>query len=281
MGVSIVVDSGCDLKPAEAQRLGIDIVPIVLTIDGRQLRDGIDIDRGQFYTRMRAKQELPGTEPPSAGDFEAAFAKRVNAGNDVVYLALSSGVSKAYENANVAAASFPGRVHVVDSLNGSGGLALMAEYASELAASGRPAAEIASALTPDRLKRAAFFSMPDVTPLGRSGRMPKALVALGSMLNVSLVLKVDDRGGIGPAGQSRSFEKSCEIMVDSLLRAIDRAPNARIAVSHADAAEVAASLRKQIEEKLSGVGPIRTYEAAPSLATNIGAGAAGVFAIVP
>lgn len=281
MGVSIVTDSGSGISPSDAQRAGIDVVPVVVVFGGQRMRDGIDIDRGAFLARLRSNQDVPETEPPSVADFEAAFGKRVSAGSDVVYLAMSAGVSKAYDNASAAAAKFPGRVVVLDSLTAAGGLALMVEYARELVAGGASAADVSAKLSPSALKRAGFFSMPDVTPLGRSGRMPKPLVALGSMLNVSLVLKVDEKGAIGPAGQSRSFEKTCEIMVDSLIRALDRSPNARIAVSHSEAPDIAASLKSQIESKMGGVRSIGVYEAPPTLIAHMGTGAVGVFGIVP
>ncbi len=282
MGVSIVTDSGCDYTPAEAQRRGIDVVPIWLVYDGQRLRDGVDIDRTQFYARIRSSKELPTTEPPSVAEYEAAFGKQAAAGPDVVCISLSGQLSTAFEHAQAAAAKFPNRVHVVDSLGAAAEMVLLCEYALELIATGVSAAEVAQRLAPASLKRAAFFSMPDVAPLGRSGRMPKALVALGSMLNVSLVLKMDEKGAIGPAGQSRSFEKTCEIMVDALVRATEHSPSARVAVSHADAPGVAATLKAQIEAKLgAGHPPISTYETTATIASNMGAGAVGVFGIVP
>jgi DegV family protein with EDD domain len=282
MSVSIVTDSGCDYMPSEAQRRGIEIVPIWLIIDAKRMRDGVDIDRAQFYSRLRSSKELPTTEPPESSEYESVFARHVAAGNDVVCITLSSQLSKSFENATAAAAKFPGRVFAVDSLGAASGMVLLCDYAVELAAAGTPAAEIAQRLSPAVLKRASFFSVPDVAPLGRSGRMPKALVALGSMLNVSLVLKIDDAGAVGPAGQSRSFERTCEIMVDSLLRSIERSPSARIAVSHVDAADVAASLKKLILEKL-GHSPasLSVHDATSTIATHMGAGAVGVFGIVP
>jgi DegV family protein with EDD domain len=281
LGVSIVTDSGSDFTPADAQKRNVAIIPIWLTFGSERLRDGVDIDRAQFYARLRASKEFPATEPPSVAEYEAFFEKPVAAGNDVVYIGLSSQLSKAHENALAAAAKFPGRVFVVDSLGAAAGIVLLCEYALELAGNGSSAAEIAAKLAPGQLKRATFFSMPDVAPLGRSGRMPKALVALGSMLNVSLVLKMDERGAVGPAGQSRSFEKTCEIMVDSLMRSIEHSPLARVAVSHAGAPDVAAQLKSQIETKLGAGHNVQVFETAATLTSHMGSGAVGVFGLVP
>lgn len=280
MSVSIVTDSGCDYTPTEAQGRAIEIVPMWLIYGDERLRDGVDIDRAQFYARFRRSKELPRTEPATVPEYEAVFANHVSAGNEVVCISVSSALSKAFSNAVEAAATFSGTVRVVNSAGSAAGMNLLCDYALELAAAGAPASEIAQRISVGDLRRATFFAMPDVSQLAESGRMPKALAALGAMLNVSLVLKMDEKGAVGPAGQSRNFEKTCEIMVDSLVRAIERAPSARVAISHADAPELAASLKAQLGAKL-GTGKIAVSETAAPIASHLGVGAAGVFGIVP
>jgi fatty acid-binding protein DegV len=102
------------------------------------------------------------------------------------------------------------------------------------------------------------------------------------MLNVSLVLKMNEQGAIGPAGQSFSFDKTCEIMVDAVVRGIDRAPNVRVAFGHIGAPEMAEKLRKMLETKL-GHPPAQEimHEGTLTIAAHMGPGAIGIFAIVP
>lgn len=281
MGVTIMADSACDITREEAARLGIEIVPITIVFGSERLRDGIDIDRVAF-ARRTAAGELPTTEPASEQEYRAAFERARQKGDDVVLITVSSKISKSYENASAAAASFAGAVHVVDSHGASGGESLVTLYAAELAKQGVGAAEIARRLEPSALKRATFFAVWDVNHLGRTGRLPKALVALGSMLGVSLVLKFNEVGEIGLAGQSRSFDKTCELLIDSLLRAVDHAPNMRVAISHAQNQDAATHLSQRITEKL-GHPPVqeRMSESTPTIAANMGPGAVGIFAIVP
>jgi len=280
MSIVIVSDSGCDLTPDEASRAGIEIVPMYVIFGAERLRDGIDIDRARFFTRLAREQ--PQTEPPSVEDYHRVFVRSIGAGRNVICMTMSSGLSKSYENARAAASGLDANIRVIDSFGASGLEVLIALYAAELAAAGATMEEIAARVDPKELKRATYFAVPDVTSLGRSGRMPKALVALGSMLGVSLVLKMNDAGVIGPAGQSRSFDKTCEIMVAALVRSIGRAPSARFAVSHVQAASVAAVVAKRIEAEL-GFPPafISIHDATLTVATHMGAGAVGIFAIDP
>jgi fatty acid kinase fatty acid binding subunit len=281
MATVIVTDSGSDLPRDEAQRLGIGIVPVWIIFGEERFRDGIDIDRATFFARMKAG-EHPRTEPPTPEQFRETFAKIVDAGNEAVMITLSSQISKAFELASAVAKEFGGKVVVVDSRGASGMEALLAYYALELAKSGASAADIARKIDPRTLKNVVYFAVPDVSMLSRSGRLPKAVAALGSMLNVSLVLKMNDQGVIGPAGQSFSFDKTCEIMVDAVVRGIERSPNVRIAFGHIGAAEMCEKLRKQLETKLGHPPAQETvHEGTLTVAAHMGPGAIGIFAIVP
>jgi DegV family protein with EDD domain len=281
MASVIVTDSGNDLTRSETERLGISVVPIWINFDGGRYRDGIDIDRSAFFRRLQAG-EVPKTEPPSATEYRDVFAKIVEAGNEVVHVSISSGISKCYENAVAGARDFGAKVAVVDSKGASGQQALLADYGAELAASGAGAAEIARKLDPKTLKAVTFFSVSDLEALSRSGRLPKALASLGSVLNVSLCLKINDQGAIGPAGQTFSFDKTIDLMLDAAIRAVGHAPSTRVAFGHVQAVDTAEKMRKDFESKL-GHPPAKemVHEVSLTLAANIGAGAVGLSVIVP
>ncbi|MBV8638730.1 MAG: DegV family protein [Candidatus Eremiobacteraeota bacterium] len=281
MGVTIVADSGCDLTKQDAAGYGIEIVPLYVVFDDQRLRDGIDIDRVQFAQRV-ASGEVPKTEPATPEDFEAAFSRIVNAGNDVVAITLSSQISKSFEHANAAAALFGPKVSVFDSRAAGGLESLLAIYAAERAKAGDSASAIVENLQRVSEKTAAYFAVPDLTALGRSGRLPKAVVALGSMLNVSLVLKINEQGAIAPAGQSRSYEKTRELMVEALVRTIEHSPGAWVAIAHAGDVQTAHSVSQMVATKL-GHKPVREFifETTLTIIANLGTDGVGIFAIVP
>ncbi len=281
MATTIVTDSGCDLSRGEADKLGIEIVPVWILFGEERYRDGIDIDRKTFFSRMNAG-EIPKTEPATEQQFRETFARIVGAGNEAVVIPLSSQISENYARASNVAKEFGSKVVVVDSRGASGMEALLTLYAKELADQGASTADIAKKVDPRELTYAVYFAVPDLTVLGRSGRLPKAVVALGSMLNVSLVLKMNEQGAIGPAGQSFSFEKTVEIMVDAVVRSIDRSPKARIALGHVENPQMLESARKTLEAKL-GHPPVQEliHEGSLTVAAHMGPGAIGIFAIVP
>jgi len=281
VSVRILTDSCCDFTRDEVTKLGIIEIPVYLVYGTERLRDGLDIDGITFHRRLAAGESAK-TEPPSVDDYKAAFARATEGGSEAVHVSVSSGISPSYENAKTAAASFAGRVHVVDSRGASGAESLLVELAVERAAAGDSAANIVARLDPVALKSCIFFAVPDISSLSRSGRLPKAIGALGSMLNVSLILKMSEAGTIASAGQSFSFEKTCEIMVDALTRRIERAPSVRVAITHVEAKETAIAMSRMLEAKL-GHPPAResVRESTLTIATHIGKGAVGISAIVP
>jgi fatty acid-binding protein DegV len=155
-------------------------------------------------------------------------------------------------------------------------------YAVECARAGDNAAEILRKLDYKALKVAAYFAVPDLAPLGKTGRLPKPVVALGSMLNVSLVLRMNEQGAITLAGQSRSYDKTCELMIDAVLRTIEHSSGAWVAISHGNDPDVARQLASQFEEKL-GHPPRKQFMANTPLTilSNLGSKGVGIFAIVP
>ncbi|MHB8462848.1 MAG: DegV family protein [Vulcanimicrobiaceae bacterium] len=281
MATVVVTDTSSDITPTEARRLGIELIPLYVHMGGKKLRDGYDIDAATFFARMAADKELPKSEPASVDDFVAVFTRLTSAGNDVVCSLVSKALSETYNNASKAAEKFPGKVFVLDTKAGSGLLMLMTMYAAELAAAGAKPAEIIAKVDRTKLKGQAYFVMSDVTFLGRTGRLPKAVVALGSMLNVSLILRLDENGGVAPAGQTRNFEKSQEMMVDVVIRHLGDGARPRCAVQHANAPEAAKALHDLLVRKLPSGSPdpiMATIGATTS--ANLGPGTLGVTAIV-
>ena len=281
MATVVFTDSGSDVSRDEAVRAGIHLMPMWIIFGTERFRDGLDIDRAKFFSRIRAG-ETPQTEPPSAEEWKAAFAPVVEAGDDVVCLTIASQMSKSYEGAVAAAKAFGGKVHVVDSCGASSQELLLAFYANDLAKSGASAADVAGKISPRALKAATFFAVPNLTQLGKSGRLPKAVVSLGSMLNVSLVLKINELGAVAPAGQAFSFDKTIELMVEALVRAIGRADNARVAFSHVESIGTVETARKAFETKLGHPAAQEfVRDTSLTLAAHTGIGGIGISAIVP
>src|SRR4051812_27459058 len=127
--VAIVTDSTPYLPQGMIRDLGVRQVNLYVGwSDGHRPEDSYDLD--DFYARLRESPDLPTTSQPSVGDFLACYEPLVAEGTDVVSVHMASGLSGTYESAREAAETLaaqgaPGKVSVVDSQTGAGGLGLL------------------------------------------------------------------------------------------------------------------------------------------------------------
>lgn len=279
MAVAVITDSAADMSAAHAREFGVEVVPLWVIFGNERLRDGIDITRDAFYRRFAETKELPRSEPLDTEGFEAVFRRHVDAGNECVVPIVSSKLSKTYEFAKAAAGKFGSKVRVVDTQTLSGGQLLLAQVAGEMARAGASAQTIVDALELGKSKQHGYQVMPDLTQLGRSGRLNKAIVALGTVLKVNPILQVRD-GAVETAGQTRTYDKALELVVDIATRGIPDVTKTRFAVGHTHAPELAERIGTALRAKVPY--PPRSfviYEVGPTVAVNVGTGAIAIFSV--
>lgn len=280
MGTVIVTDSAADISPAQAREFGIDVVPLWVIFGDERLRDGVDLTRAAFYQRFATVKDLPRSEPLDEAGFAAVFAKHVEAGHECVVPIVSSKLSKTYENAKAASGKFGDKIHVLDSETLSGGQFLQALVGAEMARAGAGAKDIVAALERARATQHGYQIMPTLEYLGRSGRLNKAIVALGTVLKVNPILQVKN-GIVETAGQTRTYDKAKELVIDIASRNVTDPSKTRFAVGHTNEPQLADEIAAALRAKL-GI-PAKTfliYEVGPTVAVNVGIGAIAIFSIV-
>lgn len=203
MKVKILGDSTCDLGPTLLARYGIDIIPMYVTLGGKTYRDTVDIDSKTMLNMCEASGELAKTAANSVGDLIDFFRPYVEAGCDIVYIAIASGFSAQVQNAEIAAKEFPGaKIRIVNSDNLSSGIGLLLVEAAERAAAGMDCDRIADEIEALRPKIRASFIIDTLSYLHKGGRC-SGLAALGAaMLNLKPQISVID-GGMRPTAKYR------------------------------------------------------------------------------
>ncbi len=278
MSTVIVTDTSSDLGGAKSTAFGGELVPTRVIFDGRSYRDGVDMDRVTFYTQLHsAGKNVPTTEPASIDDFSEVFSRHVRAGNTVICPTISAEISNTYEHAKVAASHFPENVFVVDSRTVSGGLFLQARFAAEAAREGKSVGEILALLDRIREDQHATFTPPDLSYIGRSARLNRFSLALGSLLNVNPVLRVRD-GRMEPVSRAFGIEKAYDALVDIVVKNVDDPASTHMLVGHAHAAHIGDAILKRVVEKLPEPPASMTlFELGPSVAVHAGPRTIAVF----
>ena len=142
--IKLMIDSAADIGKAEADKLGIIMLPMVITIDG------VDLTPTEFYEKLIESLALPKTSQINPFRFEEEFEKHVEHGDEIIVITISSKLSGTYQSALEAARKFKGKVHVIDSLNACIGERLLCEYALALIKQGLSANEIVDRLEEKR-----------------------------------------------------------------------------------------------------------------------------------
>src|SRR3954471_5877815 len=131
-GVAIVTDTTQYLPIEILDRHGIELVSLYVNWDGRTDRESDLGDYDDFYDHMRTAATLPSTSQPSVGDFLAVYEPLLEAGDDVLSIHLSGGISGTVHAAEQARDALiergiaAERIQVLDSDTGAAGHGLMA-----------------------------------------------------------------------------------------------------------------------------------------------------------
>lgn len=201
MSVRIIVDSTADLIPELKSR--VTVVPLTVHFGEQEYIDGVTITPEEFYKKLAAAKDLPSTSQATPYAFNEAFEEAVEAGDTVVAIILSSGLSGTYQSATIGAAEFPGKVFVVDSRNVAIAVGAMVEYAFRLVDAGMDAEQIAAELTAAREKLRLLAVVDTLEYLQRGGRVSRAVAIAGGMLSIKPIISMNAEGKLEMAGKAR------------------------------------------------------------------------------
>ena len=216
MSVKIIVDSTADLLPGTAAQ--VKIVPLTIRFGDREFIDGVTIDSKMFYEMLVESDELPTTSQANPGVFAEAFEEAVAAGHEVVCVTCSAKLSGTHQSAVIAAADYPGKVHVVDSRSIALGSAILIQYALEQAEKGLNAEEIAWKLLQKREKIRLVAMLDTLEYLKKGGRISPTVAFAGGLLNIKPVVCIED-GGIKMLGKARGSKQGNNLLVQEIRKA--------------------------------------------------------------
>ena len=255
-------------------------------LDGKVCKDdfGATNPPAQLYAKMLAGADAK-TSQISAGDYMAHFEPFLAAGQDVVHVTLSSGISGTYNSACAArdqlAEKYPDRhVYVVDSLAASSGYGLLMDKLAELRDSGMGAAELAAWAEEHKSEVQHWFFSSDLTFFIRGGRISKAAGLVGGMLKICPVMDVAPDGSLAVREKIRTKAKAINRVVEKMEElaegGLDYSGKCYISQSEckADALEVAA----RVEERFPKLdGKVEVFPIGATIGVHTGPGTVALF----
>lgn len=281
MSFAVFADGTANL-PGELLE-GITLLPIDYTMDDQPYTYDGDIghfDIHSYYEKLRNGVSVK-TTLLNTGLFISVFEPLLKEGTDIIYIAMSSGISGTY-NAAVNAAEqlleeYRDRiVHIVDSHGCGFGNGMLAVKAAQLSRQGIPAAEAAKILDDMVPHCCQYFTVDDLNFLKRTGRVSKATAAIGTTLNIKPILYGDHTGHIVSCANCHGRKKAISRLAEKYHDKRVEEPGQTVYISHGDCLEDAVKLRKLILEETPDANVV-VCPHEPFSGAHVGPGMLGLF----
>ena len=190
MAVRIIIDSTANVRKDYEGKF--TVVPLTVNFGTESYADGVEIDNNTFYEKLVTSEVMPTTSQPTPAAFEQTFKEVTEAGDEAVVITISSKLSGTFQSATIAAEDFAGKIYVVDGYTVAIGSGALAEYALNLAESGKSAAEIYEILEKDKEDIRVFAVVDTLEYLKKGGRVSAAVAFAGGLLNFKPVIAIAD-----------------------------------------------------------------------------------------
>ena len=215
MSFKIIVDSCCDLTPAQLREECFVKVPLTIRVGGHTIVDDDTFDQGELLWRMKESETAPQSACPSPMQYLEAF----DCGADDLYVVTLSALLSGSHNAAAQARSIwledhPGaNVHIFNSCSASAGEVLVALKIQELAQSGMDLTTVVDQVSRYINEMQTYFVLETLDNLRKAGRLSRVQSLVTSTLRIKLLMGATPEGEICKKGQAMSVKQALNKMV--------------------------------------------------------------------
>lgn len=278
--IGMCVDSNSQMPKALAERYGIVVVPLTVTVDGTEYLEGVDLTPQDFYAAWSdGSTPTVSTSQPSPGRFVAAYNELIASGaTEILSIHIADAMSGTLNSARLAASSVSVPVTLVDSGTASFGISCCAWAAGEALRSGASISE-AAAVARQRstgLGAAFIVGVPQLTE--QSGRAAGA--GVGAAAEQGIPVLSMQGSAIAVLDTVNTIEAAVAAMTAYALGWTPMsAAGLRIAIGTSDAGSgaVSTALTDALHDHPALAEPVVQYTIGPSIGAHTGPGTAGLF----
>ena len=215
MSFKIIVDSCCDLTPAQLREECFVKVPLTIRVGSHTIVDNDTFDQGELLWRMKESETAPQSACPSPMQYLEAF----DCGADDLYVVTLSALLSGSHNAAAQARSIwledhPGaNVHIFNSCSASAGEVLVALKIQELAQSGMDFTTVVDQVSRYINEMQTYFVLETLDTLRKAGRLNRVQSIVTSTLRIKLLMGATPEGEICKKGQAMSVKQALNKMV--------------------------------------------------------------------
>ena len=253
MDYRIIADSCLDLTPEMKEEWKIQIVPLILQVDGVDFIDDASFDQKKFIKAVADFEGCPKSSCPSPEDYKKAFGEDES---PAFCVTLSAELSGSYNSAvlgqRLVQEEFPNKkVHIFNSRSASAGETLIAMKVQELAESGMDFEEVVEKTEEFIRHQDTMFVLENLDTLRKNGRLSGMKATLVSVLNIKPVMMATPEGTIEQCSLGRGTKKALKKMVEEVGKKVSDMEQKIFAISHCNCPERAAFVQEEVKRLYS------------------------------
>lgn len=187
--IAIVTDSTSYFTKKEAKDLGIHVVPLNYSVKSQTYYEDFSECNMDISPILKNDPMSVTTSQASVLVFKNIFKELADKGYEVLCIVISSRLSGTYSSASIAAKDVgENKVKVIDSLTTAGGLQLLVKEAIKLSKSETSLIRLYEMIEKIKVHIGLVFSVDDIGPLRRSGRLGIVQQSITTVLNIRPIL---------------------------------------------------------------------------------------------
>jgi DegV family protein with EDD domain len=198
-----------------ARKLGVYVLPMSFLINGKVVREDIDITQSEFFKELENPNVSVSTSQPAPAEVTDLWDRVLREYDELVYIPLSSGLSNSYQTARLLAENYDGRVQVVNNQRISVTLRQSVEDAQTLIDAGWNAEQIREKLEEDKFNSSIYIMVDTLKYLKKGGRITPAAALIGSVLHIKPVLQIQGEK-LDAFAKARGAKQAKKIMLDAI-----------------------------------------------------------------
>lgn len=275
--IHLIVDSTCDIPKEFQEKHHIKMIPLQVTIDGKNYLDKVNIETREIYQEIRKGAEIQ-TALPSYESIAKVYDECIRDHDAFIFLTFSGKMSGTYQFAKDILQSYQDKypkneMIVIDSESGALATGLIVMKLAEYIDQGSSFTEVVKKARYLISKVQHLFMLDDLSQLAKGGRISNWKARGGNLLKIKPILDVEN-GEICLIKQVRGTKRALKELGEYVHEHIGD-PNQLIGINYADDR----TLADEIVEILKGYGyqHFLYQEIGSVLSTHIGLEAVGVF----
>ena len=276
--IRIFTDTSANLPKEWLERYELDVIPFSFSVNGVPSSEK-EFEGKAYYDAMRAGADVK-TSMVNSVELAEPMRKALEAGEDVIYIGMSGGISGTAQAAALAVEElreeFPDRqIEAIDTYAASLGEGMQVLEAARMREEGASFNGIVQYILARRQNMCQYFTVDDLEYLRRGGRISRVASAVGTVLKIKPILTGNEEGRIVMCGKARGRRPALIALAEEYDKLAENKTE-DIGIAHADDEEGVAILLEELRKR-GFVGEYLSVVYEPVTGAHVGPGTVALF----